>query len=174
MEKRYDLTLDITHRTKNTNYILCSGDTVNSFDITLNDSGNAIDLTDLHAVAFFEIPDGTYVENNCTIADGIITVTLGTTETAQDGVVSAQIKLYNTAETQVLTSNLFTFKVNPNYDDDTTVSEVATNVRPNISQGTTAPSEIPTKIGDIYINTTAKKAYLAMGTSSSADWVLIN
>ena len=33
-----------------------------------------------------------------------------------------------------------------------------------------APSSAPGNIGDIYIDTTNKKMYIAMGTSSSADW----
>lgn len=45
---------------------------------------------------------------------------------------------------------------------------------PTISSGTTAPSSIPAKIGDIYLNTTAKKYYRANGTSSNNDWILLN
>lgn len=43
---------------------------------------------------------------------------------------------------------------------------------PTISSGATAPSSIPSKIGDLYIDTTNKKTYIAKGTSSSEDWVL--
>lgn len=43
-----------------------------------------------------------------------------------------------------------------------------------ISSGTTAPSSTPAKVGDVYLDTTAKKVYFATGTSSSADWTIIN
>jgi len=33
-----------------------------------------------------------------------------------------------------------------------------------------APSSAPGNIGDIYIDTTAKKMYIAMGTSAASDW----
>lgn len=42
-----------------------------------------------------------------------------------------------------------------------------------ISTGTTAPSSTPTGAGYIYIDTTAGNAYIAVGSSSSADWKLI-
>ncbi len=45
---------------------------------------------------------------------------------------------------------------------------------PAITSGTTAPSSTPTKIGDIYVNTSGSKVYIAKGTSSSADWLILN
>lgn len=45
---------------------------------------------------------------------------------------------------------------------------------PTITYGTSTPSTTPTKIGDRYINTSTKKEYCAMGTSSSSDWVILN
>lgn len=45
---------------------------------------------------------------------------------------------------------------------------------PTISSGTTAPASTPTKVGDVYLDTTAKKIYFATGISSSADWIIIN
>lgn len=47
-------------------------------------------------------------------------------------------------------------------------------VYPNISSGTTAPSSTPAKIGNMYIDTSAKKLYIATGTSSSSDWTITN
>jgi hypothetical protein len=38
------------------------------------------------------------------------------------------------------------------------------------SSGSGAPSSTPTNIGDIYVDTTNLKIYIATGTSSSADW----
>jgi hypothetical protein len=45
---------------------------------------------------------------------------------------------------------------------------------PNIFSGTAAPNFTPSKIGDVYIDTSAKKAYTAMGTTNSSDWVILN
>ncbi len=36
--------------------------------------------------------------------------------------------------------------------------------------GAGVPSSTPSNIGDIYIDTTNNKMYIAMGTSSSSDW----
>jgi len=38
------------------------------------------------------------------------------------------------------------------------------------NSGAGAPSSAPTNIGDIYIDTTNKKMYIAMGTSNVSDW----
>jgi hypothetical protein len=48
------------------------------------------------------------------------------------------------------------------------------NEVPGISSGTTAPSSTPTKIGDIYIDTTAHKLYFADGIINSSNWVIAN
>lgn len=45
---------------------------------------------------------------------------------------------------------------------------------PNISSGAVAPASTPSKIGDIYIDTVATKVYISTGTSSSADWKILN
>ena len=42
--------------------------------------------------------------------------------------------------------------------------------RAKVSSGAGAPSSTPTMLGAIYIDTTATKMYIALGTSSSADW----
>ncbi|MCK5281871.1 MAG: hypothetical protein KAK00_00515 [Nanoarchaeota archaeon] len=38
------------------------------------------------------------------------------------------------------------------------------------STGAGAPSTAPANTGDIYIDTTNKKMYIAMGTSAASDW----
>jgi len=43
---------------------------------------------------------------------------------------------------------------------------------PAVSSGTAAPTSTPAAIGDIYVDTTNSKTYIAKGTSSSADWVI--
>jgi hypothetical protein len=40
--------------------------------------------------------------------------------------------------------------------------------------GTVAPTSTPQKIGDTYINTALTKVYISCGTSSSADWIILN
>lgn len=43
-----------------------------------------------------------------------------------------------------------------------------------VTTGTAAPAITPAAIGDMFVNTTAKKLYFATGTSSSADWTIVN
>ena len=45
---------------------------------------------------------------------------------------------------------------------------------PHISTGTVAPSTAPAKVGDVYVNTTSKLVYIAIGTGGSGDWELMN
>jgi hypothetical protein len=45
---------------------------------------------------------------------------------------------------------------------------------PVVTTGTAAPATTPSKVGDIYVDTTNKKLYFATGTSSSADWTIAN
>lgn len=45
---------------------------------------------------------------------------------------------------------------------------------PIIFTGTAAPTTIPKKIGDIFINTSAGKVYVSAGTSASSDWKILN
>lgn len=44
------------------------------------------------------------------------------------------------------------------------------DAKPTIFSGAGAPASTPTKVGDIYIDTTGDDAYIAVGTASSADW----
>lgn len=41
---------------------------------------------------------------------------------------------------------------------------------PHVLSGAGAPASTPTKVGNIYIDTTNDNAYIAVGTASSADW----
>lgn len=50
----------------------------------------------------------------------------------------------------------------------------AFNAKPTISSGAGAPGSTPSKVGDIYIDTTGDNAYMAVGTASSADWKQID
>ena len=43
-----------------------------------------------------------------------------------------------------------------------------------VTQGTTAPTSIPRRIGAMYVRTDNKKVYIATGTVSAADWTLMN
>jgi len=68
-------------------------------------------------------------------------------------------------------SGTLALSVNNNFADSK--GNVTIN-SPTISTGTAAPLSTPTKVGDIYVDTTNKKLYFAAGTSSSADWIIAN
>ena len=48
------------------------------------------------------------------------------------------------------------------------------NRMPDISTGTAVPTTTPSRIGNIYVDTTNKKVYISSGHSSSADWLVLN
>lgn len=48
------------------------------------------------------------------------------------------------------------------------------NSKPSISMGTTPPAIIPVKIGDIYVNTSSGKVYIATGTANSGSFAILN
>lgn len=54
--------------------------------------------------------------------------------------------------------------------DVTDAANVSAAGAPIISSGAGAPGSTPTKVGDIYIDTTGDDAYIAVGVASSADW----
>jgi hypothetical protein len=45
---------------------------------------------------------------------------------------------------------------------------------PTISSGSGAPATTPAKIGDMYIDTSNRKLYFAVGTTNSGDWEIAN
>ncbi len=59
-----------------------------------------------------------------------------------------------------------------------TVSDVGvfagTSNVPYITTGVNAPGSTPGKVGDIFVDTTHTKVYVATGTGSSADWTVLN
>lgn len=57
--------------------------------------------------------------------------------------------------------------------DDSGNFSGTTNI-PFITSGAGAPGTTPDKIGDMYINTSNAKVYIATGTSSSNDWTILN
>lgn len=58
--------------------------------------------------------------------------------------------------------------------DVTDTTNVSAAGAPIISSGAGVPSSTPSKVGDIYIDTTNDNAYIATGTASSADWEISN
>jgi hypothetical protein len=50
----------------------------------------------------------------------------------------------------------------------------AIDTKPSISSGTTAPATTPGKVGDIFVDTTAHKVYIADGTTNSGNWLILN
>ena len=45
---------------------------------------------------------------------------------------------------------------------------------PSVSNGTAAPATTPHQVGDIFVDKTGKKIYVATGVASSADWTIVN
>ena len=54
--------------------------------------------------------------------------------------------------------------------DVTAAANVSAAGAPIISSGAGTPSSTPSKVGDIYIDTTSDDAYIAVGTASASDW----
>lgn len=48
------------------------------------------------------------------------------------------------------------------------------NLKATISSGAGAPATTPSKVGDIYINTSAGKVYVSTGTVTSGSWAILN
>ena len=40
--------------------------------------------------------------------------------------------------------------------------------------GSAAPTTTPKKVGQVFIDTVAKKCYMAVGTSGAGDWKILN
>lgn len=55
----------------------------------------------------------------------------------------------------------------------TSAAKVSTAGAAMISSGAGAPASTPAKVGNVYIDTTGERAYLATGVTSSADWDLV-
>ena len=58
-------------------------------------------------------------------------------------------------------------------DVQSAINELDTE-KPTLTSGIVAPTSTPIKVGDIYIDTVAKKIYCATGIASSADWTALN
>lgn len=58
--------------------------------------------------------------------------------------------------------------------DVTTTTNVKAAGAPEVSSGSAPPATTPDKIGDFFVDTTGKQAYVATGTASSADWEPLN
>lgn len=81
------------------------------------------------------------------------------TATQRDAIASpaAGLQLYNSDKNQ------------PNYYDG-----VTWKAQVGMTFGTAAPSITPVAEGNFFLDTTNKKLYVATGTSSSADWTILN
>ena len=55
-------------------------------------------------------------------------------------------------------------------DGDEVIEIHDDTVTTNILSGTSDPTSTPSTIGLIYINTTDKRAFISIGTSTSTDW----
>ena len=55
-----------------------------------------------------------------------------------------------------------------------TAADVVTRMTTAATSGTSAPGTTPRFVGQLYVDTTAKKLYFATGTASSSDWTAAN
>jgi len=107
---------------------------------------------------------GTSVSNNVSSLLEITSTTRGflpprMTTTQRNAISSPAngLQLYNTTTSQ------------PNYRDATTWQ-----AQVGMTFGTAAPTTTPTAVGNFFWDTNNEKLYIAKGTSSSADWVILN
>ncbi len=71
-------------------------------------------------------------------------------------------------------SGTFDFDVAPLTGDIITAIYQVPGSGFSVTNGIVAPISTPARIGDEYVDTVAKKIYFATGTSSSADWTIVN
>jgi hypothetical protein len=164
MNKTYEITLNIKYKDITFNGWFTQNDVGNVIEFTVFDGTTLLDLTGMTASVFFEVPSGDSYENPCVITD-IATCNLGTSELSESGWVKAQLKIYDGATT--ISTNSFTFEVREDLDSDAVQSTTSYGATPTISSGTGVPTVAPTKIGNIYIDTTNDKYYIAVDTTIS-------
>lgn len=96
----------------------------------------------------------------------------------QDGTVTiaglTANRVVTTNASKALTSSAVTDTELGYLSGVTSAIQTQLNTKPTISSGIVAPVSTPGKVGDIYVDTSAKKIYFATGTSSSADWTITN
>lgn len=100
-----------------------------------------------------------------------------------DASTAGFINIIEAGGTKVLRTNAGDVKNTPSGDisavtvqgaiDELGTEKANANITPVISSGAGAPAVAPGKIGDMYIDTTAGKVYVAKGTTL-ADWVAVN
>jgi len=171
MNKTYEVSLNIKYQDITFNGWFTQNDIGNMIEFTIYDGTTLLDLTGLTASVFFEVPSGDSYENPCVITD-IATCNLGTSELSEYGWVKAQLKIYDGAT--IISTNSFTFEVRKDLDSDAVQSTTSYGATPTITSGSGVPNEIPQKIGNIFIDTVAKKIYVSVAILSVSDWVLIN
>lgn len=77
----------------------------------------------------------------------------------------------NFITTLLAVSNVDGFTPVEVYADPTTHRLLVSN---DISSGAVAPATTPSSIGQIYVDTVAKKVYVSTGTTNSGDWTILN
>ena len=70
----------------------------------------------------------------------------------------------------VVTDNSTNWDTAYGWGNHASAGYAAASTTPAISSGAGAPASTPSKVGDIYIDTTNDDAYVAVGTASSGDW----
>lgn len=129
-----------------------------------DDTGNDEVDIDLGTVAAADISDfDIEVANNTAVAANTAKVTANTANVTAAGALM---------ESEV--TNLAQVKAFDPADYATAAQGTTADAAPTISSGAGAPGSTPTKVGDIYIDTTGDDAYIAVGTASSSDWEISN
>lgn len=98
--------------------------------------------------------------------------------TINNGTFDSKLSIKDTGKIQLTKYGSGTFTGTATYYLQVTsagdIIEQDASLTPIISTGTAAPAITPSKVGDVFIDTTNKKLYFATGTSSSADWTIAN
>jgi hypothetical protein len=114
------------------------------------------DVSIVHSTDQIEVIGGTF-------KTGTLKIGNTTLEIDSASIVDGRITFYSAGDT--LSAHL---------NDDEFIDIEDVPIIPLISTGTSAPSSTPSKVGDMYIDTSAQKLYIATGTSSSSDWTITN
>lgn len=157
-----------------------SGDNVNNLKLDLrvqNTGGTALNLSNIKNSTIHLIATNSLLAtgNSHNITTGLV---LGSNVNAST-YINANI---DSSITTAISGSGGTLNIGSNTGDETNstiLSKIGftpanSSTAPVISSGSDAPTSTPAKVGDIYVDTTNYKTYIAKGSSSSSDWVKQN
>ncbi len=112
-----------------------------------------------------------YTSGTLTLADGTTILVKGTLQLADTNDSHAMSVVWNENDTANRVLNLLVGGADRSL---TFGRNLATATTPLIATGTAIPATTPAQVGDIFIDTTNSKVYVADGTTNSNNWVLAN